>query len=882
MNVAEKVQKIREKLKALELFREDGEEAYLERRGRLLQELANLSSADSPTVSVETINSHNLVLGVQINENHYAILDSLAEEEQAYWEKLAHKCNSLDLARLSGDDERLTLDQLYIALRTETIEEEDEFSERDYLTALEAVTRDCFCVLLGEPGGGKSSFVRQLAGKLALARVQKTDAPLPDGWPRLRPILFDVRLIAEQFDLVALREVRDGEKREKLLFEPLQKSWQLVCQEFRVPRLEKELDKWLLEGAVVLILDGLDEVSEVAKAWVYQAVQVWQNNYPQLQRCIITCRSRSYREGVRFVGFVEHTLSLFDDEQIDQFIERWYRVRQAQGKLTEEEATAKIDELQEAAKGDDLHQLAQNPLLLTTMAIIHQQQPLPRERVRLYKRAVELLLLRWQERFELRISEEVKAFLGYPQKLLEVMQQLAYHLHCQQAQNQEAELTRGFLLEQLEKLCGKSVAFAGEFLDYVDKRAGLLVGQGGVGERTYKFPHRTFQEYLVGCHLVSGREREIATHYRKYAQQGEYWRVALEMGAEHYWYNRENPKQLLDLAYELSPVKAPRNKAEWRCVIWSGKLASIAGKEEILGDDKADGGKGYLKRLVGRLVKILEGKQWKPLERAEVGDALGILGDPRPGVGVRDGLPDLAWGTVIPAGNYTIGNKVPKLLDEALRDVIISAPYQLARYPITNAQFDCFVQARDVHDDRWWVGMPEEEKRFSEPNWSGANRPRESVSWYQAMAFCRWLSHHLKQTISLPHEYQWGVGARYAGEGRCDGRIYPWGDEQITAEHANYAETELSQTSPVGLFPRSRQPHSDLEDLGGNVWEWCANKYATPAVSDVDQSGDHRMLCGGSWGYNSFFRWAAYRVINHPYYRRHDYGFRVVRVPAPH
>ncbi len=240
---------------------------------------------------------------------------------------------------------------------------------------------------------------------------------------------------------------------------------------------------------------------------------------------------------------------------------------------------------------------------------------------------------------------------------------------------------------------------------------------------------------------------------------------------------------------------------------------------------------------------------------------------------------DLEWGTVIPAGNYTIGDEKSKHSDEKSRPAIISAPYQLARYPITNAQFDCFVQAKDVNDLRWWAGMPEDEKKFYNHNFQMGNHPRANVSWYQAKAFCRWLSFHTGENITLPHENQWEVAARYAGNGKCDGRVFPWGDDSITPKHANYYhERALGKMSPVGSYPLGRQPHSDLYDLSGNVWEWCANKYDTPDMSDVDQSGDYRTLRGGSWNYGSGLCRAAYRNLNLPRARGFGSGFRVVRV----
>ncbi len=226
---------------------------------------------------------------------------------------------------------------------------------------------------------------------------------------------------------------------------------------------------------------------------------------------------------------------------------------------------------------------------------------------------------------------------------------------------------------------------------------------------------------------------------------------------------------------------------------------------------------------------------------------------------LRASLPDIAWGGEVPVGKYIIGGDSEARDSFPAQTISIAGPYRLAKYPVTNAQFDCFINAPDVDDPRWWRGMPKNEKykkNVSTPRWSGPNRPREWVTWYQAIAFCRWLDHHLKaagtisasEEIDLPHEFEWEVAVRYAGNGRVDNRIYPWGDE-ITPQHANYDETSLKETSDVGRFPAGRQPVLDLYDMSGNVWEWCRNKYRKPEDTRVDESGDSRALRGGSWGH---------------------------------
>lgn len=303
----------------------------------------------------------------------------------------------------------------------------------------------------------------------------------------------------------------------------------------------------------------------------------------------------------------------------------------------------------------------------------------------------------------------------------------------------------------------------------------------------------------------------------------------------------------------------------------SGDAARIEEAMAILHEEK-EGKLGDAYRE--QLAMILQDETRPVRERVSAGISLGELGDPRPGVGVieRDGvrIPDIVWGEEVPAGTY------PYQDGEAR----IERPYRLARYPITNAQFQCFVDAPDREDPRWWEGLPEDEQQFTEPTFPFANHPRETVSWYQAVAFSRWLGDKMRDEISegaeidLPDEQEWEVAAR-----RPDGRRqYPWGGE-ADEERANTAESGIGRTTAVGIYPSGRNPALDLYDLSGNVWEWCLNVYADPEDVAIDE--DSRALRGGSFDNNRKNARATYRANNRPGIRLNRYGFRVVlRRPA--
>jgi formylglycine-generating enzyme required for sulfatase activity len=268
--------------------------------------------------------------------------------------------------------------------------------------------------------------------------------------------------------------------------------------------------------------------------------------------------------------------------------------------------------------------------------------------------------------------------------------------------------------------------------------------------------------------------------------------------------------------------------------------------------------------------------------REDIGLRLAEIGDPRPGVGVVDGVPDIQW-CPIPAGKVTIEEY--GCFSGGRRRFQVK-PFHMAAYPITHSQFEAFLAAEDgFRSDRWW-----EDDLLRKDPVAGrirryGNYPATHVSWYDATAFCRWLSARLGFEVRLPDEWEW----QWAAQSARKALSYLWRSEREDGR-ANAEEAGIGRTTAVGMYP-SGGSDQGVYDLGGNVWEWCRDD-PCPNVTKahVDESlviteswiSPSRTLRGGSWLFAQASTHAAFRKAAHQLYRLADTGFRVVCVSPIH
>ncbi len=647
----------------------------------------------------------------------------------------------------------------------------------------------------------------------------------------------------------------------------------------------------LREGRLLILADGINEIPPQQRNKRLLDWMVFDQQYRGVNQLIFSGRTRDYDNQLNLPRVLVEPL---DEPRIKAF-------------LTAHRAEGLADLLDDP--GTHLRELARNPLNLFVLALVYLREGKNLEmlanRGRLFQAFSEHLLWHQQRWHRDDLSVETK---------VDLYAQLAYAM-----QQQGAGTT--FDLDAVQRALPVEYQALGENIP-INLPALLRFGRGAsiLDPATLpdvRFYHHLLQEYFAARELLRrfNAGEDLASHWRASrlsadmpkTQVGEWdplpqppttgWEVTTLLACGL----ARNPAALLEAVRPHNPVLAGRCLDE----------AGIEPPEEPLKNTRAD----LLADLYNPAVHLRA--------RLQAGVTLGRIGDPRfqPQTvnGVQVIIPEMV---AVPTGTYWIGsadNDTDALDHEKPRHPVELPAFSIGRWPVTNAEFACFMEAGGYQNEKYWkgdlakrwlrgedvaggqfaswldiwetlqsmsnvreqleqmgnftpeqidtyayvAGLTEDELKtqlstelsqksreqpayWYDAQYNNSSQPVVGITWFEARAYCTWLSEISGVPYRLPTEPEWESSARGTDE-----RVYAWGDDW-SPEKANSIEGRVLRPSPVGAYAAAGGVGPfKAEDQSGNVWEWTTSLYMPypyqPEKAEDPEATSERVVRGGAW-----------------------------------
>ena len=801
-------------------------------RGKISDALHQWRSRRLPHVSVEASRS------------------SRDADPTAYLHAVAQDTAYIDIRGLEvgeGRAHRFPIDDLFIDLTSDRALEESMGESWPTVNgrraSLEQALSSPKLTIVGDPGSGKTTFLRYIAHAFAQTLLGKPDAATKVlGVVGCRFPMF-VRM-GDLISYIVYQHARPALSGPSSIDSPawlgrffgtksIELNWG-VDREFFCAQLEA--------GMCIVLFDGLDEAPdrkwrEAMSNLIQQTARVYNGNH-----FVVTGRPQAYGGKSALPGpeFDQVRIGDLEWEAVESFLTRWSAAL-FMGNPAQAEAHRR-QLIEAVGSRSAIRRLARNPVMLTALAVLHwNNRRLPEQRAELYESVIKWLSQSRENREGRATAERCVALL---QDLAKAMQD---HPDGRQVQVPRQWAAKVLAVRFREAHQEERVEAAERFLREEEIDSGIVVSRGS----DIRFWHLTFQEYLA-ARAISGlpdaeQHQLLLRKGKAYLPE---WRevVFLIAGVLHQQGIRKVDALFSAILNDLEVHSPDRFWQKLRGGKVEMDIAAKARAAGLLGGILMDLGPLRYRSTDPRheanlleILRVFEADESRAVElkvRLEAAEALGRAGDPR--------LSGDNWVSIERgAGDSSDGPRA-----------VVTA-FSIGRYPVTVEEYRRFVEDGGYEDRRWWGngwsvrhGLPDNwDEQVQHGNW-----PVVGVSWYEAMAYCEW------QGVQLQGEAEWEVAAHGAGGGN-----YPWGDRRPDPTVANYCENHLGHPTPVGLYPLGATPHG-IHDLAGNVWEW---------TRDWFKKGDSRVVRGGAWNVNAWLLKNTVRCGLAPGNRRANVGFRV-------
>ncbi len=501
---------------------------------------------------------------------------------------------------------RFPIDDLYIPLIDEMGRPGSEIEGGRARRTLEESLAHTRLVILGDPGSGKTTFLRRIAHAACGARLADASAPFP--------LLLRISELSEF--------IERHERKDAPALVP-----RLLAQQARdlgVPLDEYFFELQLTRGPCLLLIDGLDEApNEAARETVSRLIEKAARAWPNC-RFVVTTRPKAYEEEVMLADFHHARIGPLEPQAVRTFLQRWAAALIAEN---QERAKRHARELIEAVESRvEIRRIAGNPVMLTALAVLHwNEKRMPEQRADLYD-SILMWLARSRKRRPGRLS---------PEECIKVLQELAGAMQGH-PDGRQVQAPRDWAAQAVARQFQGDAARALEFLKEEEKDSGIVVNRGA----DVKFWHLTFQEFLAARLLakMDAAERHALLFAEGRAWLPEWREVVLLLAGILYQDRAENVNALvaaaLDDLYGSTLAKRmfhwvgakPKLAEQARCF---GLLGAMLRDLQPLGYTPPDRRYGEVKNAVLGIFEVDQAAAIPLKTRLAAADALGQAGDPR-------------------------------------------------------------------------------------------------------------------------------------------------------------------------------------------------------------------------------------------------------------
>lgn len=409
-------------------------------------------------------------------------------------------------------------------------------------------------VILGDPGSGKSTLLKWLMYDICSHR---------EYYPATIPVYVRCAVYAQKY-------LRDQIDLGAFILQTLNMKNRHVYEES------------LVDGQLVLLLDGLDEISDVSLR--HDIVESINTFIAQNSECrvIATSRKIGYSETRLDAHFTHYELLPFNIVQIHQFARNWFKAVDEEA-YSEDNVRQFVDRLHD---NRSVFRLASTPLLLMIICLIqYQGLSLPENRIDLYSIATNTLLDNWVKKRTRygKTTLTVRQLIGYLSPVAFYMQE-----NCDEGLIKENDFK-----DQLFKVCREKTygrddlqieREVDDIISYVKEDAGFLqeIGTDGLGVGQFSFMHLTFQEYFSAIRFVTKWEKGLSTEELREYVLAPYWNEVLVLAAEELFQSASDPElgcervsRFVDAIFNIEDSIPDRNRPLRLIICILGSGASI-------------------------------------------------------------------------------------------------------------------------------------------------------------------------------------------------------------------------------------------------------------------------------------------------------------------